>query len=318
MRMGRFFCLVLLMTAAACAWVPGQAATQPGDPGVAQLGPGFSSGTADVNGTALHYVRGGSGPAIVLLHGFPQSWYEFRKVMPKLAAGFTVVAVDLRGVGDSAPAATGYDAANLARDVHELVGKLGLQQPYIFGHDIGGMVAYAYARRFPEAARGVMILDAAFPGLDPWDELVGGPAYWHVRFHQTDLPERLVTGRQAAYFRYFLGPGTFSDADVAQFAAAYRDPDHLSAAFDTYRAFPANAEFFGGESHEIAVPLVIGSGERDAFAQYVPRIAAAMRAHGCANLQIEMVPNSAHYVADEQPDYLAGLIERYASRPRPL
>ena len=111
-----------------------------------QLGSGFASKFAQVNGTRLHYVRGGSGPAIIPLHGFPEDWYEFRLVMPRLAKTFTVLAVDLRGVGESAPSATGYEAANLAEDVHQLVVSLGLEHVYVFGHDIGGMVTYAFAR----------------------------------------------------------------------------------------------------------------------------------------------------------------------------
>ncbi len=282
------------------------------DPLVASMGPGFSSGAVTVNGTSLHYVRGGSGPAIVFLHGFPEDWYEFHKVMPLLAKKFTVVAVDLRGVGDSAPATSGYDAANLAEDVHQLVLQLPLDHIYLVGHDIGGMVAYAYARHFPETARGVMILDVAFPGLEPWEDILGDRYFWHIRFHQTDLPEELVAGRQALYFRYFLDPEQFTDADVAHYAHSYRDPDHLSSAFNTYRAFPANEKFFAAQTNNLRLPLVLGSGEHDAFAPYLPRIAAAMRAHGCANLQTEIVKGSAHYVFDEQPDQVAQLIQKYA------
>ncbi|MGI8959090.1 MAG: alpha/beta fold hydrolase [Bryobacteraceae bacterium] len=210
-----------------------------------QLGSGFESKLAQVNGTQLHYVRGGSGPAVVMLHGFPEDWYEFRLVMPRLAKQFTVVAVDLRGVGESAPSTTGYEIANLAEDVHRLIVSLGLEHVYLFGHDIGGMVAYAFARRYPRSARGVMILDVAFPGLDPWQDILGHPAFWHVRFHQTELPEKLVSGQQAEYFRYFLRQ--FSDAEVDHYAHSYRDPDHLQAAFETYRAFPANEEFFAAQ-----------------------------------------------------------------------
>ncbi len=277
-----------------------------------QLGSGFESKFAQVNGTRLHYVRGGSGPAVILLHGFPEDWYEFRLLMPRLAKRFTVVAVDLRGVGESAPSASGYDAANLAEDLHQLMAAAGLDHAWIFGHDIGGMVTYAFARRYPRSARGVMVLDSAFPGLDPWPALLCHPAFWHVRFHQTALPEKLVSGRQADYFRYFLRQ--FSDADVSHYANAYRDPDHLRAAFETYRAFPADEKFFAAERGRTDLPMVIGCGEHDAFAEFVPRIAAAMRSHGCTNVRTEMIQGAAHYVAEEQPGAVAELIERYASR----
>lgn len=279
---------------------------------VKQLGSGFESKFAEVNGTRLHYVRGGRGPAIILLHGFPEDWYEFREVMPRLAKRFTVIAVDLRGVGQSAPASTGYDAANLAEDVHQIILSIGLERVYVFGHDIGGMAAYAFARRYGHEARGVMIFDVAFPGLEPWEDILNHPAFWHVRFHQTDLPEKLVSGRQAEYFRYFLGK--FREAEIAHYAHAYRDPDHIRAAFETYRAFPANAKFFSSQRGNTALPIVIGSGEHDAFAGFLPRIAAGMRVHGCKNLDTEMIKGAAHYVAEETPQAVAELIERYAAR----
>lgn len=303
-------CILIL---AAFASVSGQTTTADQDPLVASLGPGFTSGTVNVNGTSLFYVRGGSGPAIVFLHGFPEDWYEFHKVLPLLAPKFNVVAVELRGVGESAPASSGYDAANLAEDVHQLAARLHLEHVYLVGHDIGGMVAYAYARRFPESLRGVMILDSAFPGLAPWNEILGNRYYWHIRFHQTDLPEKLVAGRQAVYFRYFLSAPVFSGKDVAHYAHSYRDPDHLSAAFETYRAFPADEKFFAAQTAKFDLPFVIGSGERDAFAPYLSNIADAVRAHGCADVKIEIVKDSAHYVFEEQPRQVASLVERYAS-----
>lgn len=295
------------------AWLLAYA--QPMQPTVAplpmQVGSGFESKFAQVNGTRLHYVRGGSGPAIILLHGFPEDWYEFRLMMPRLAKKFTVVAVDLRGVGESAPSETGYDAANQAADIHHLITNLGLEHVYVFGHDIGGMVAYAFARRYPRSARGVMIFDVAFPGLDPWHDILCHPAFWHVRFHQTALPEKLVSGRQAEYFRYFLRQ--FSDAEVSHYAHSYRDPDHLRAAFETYRAFPANEAFFAAQHGDTDLPIVIGTGEHDAFAEFLQRIAAGMRLHGCRDLKIETIKGAAHYVAEEKPDAVAELIERYGA-----
>lgn len=275
-----------------------------------QLGSGFESKLAHVNGTQIHYIRGGRGPAVVLLHGFPEDWYEFRLIMPLLAKRFTVVAVDLRGVGESAPSDSGYDAANQAEDIHELARSLGLDHIYVFGHDTGGMVAYAFARRYPDRARGVMIFDSAFPGLDPWQEILGHPAFWHVRFHQTDLPEKLVSGRQTEYFRYFLS--NLPSAELAHYAHAYRDPDHLRAAFETYRAFPEDAKFFAAQRARTDLPIVIGSGEHDAFAPFLSRIAAGMRAQGCVNLTVETIPGAAHYVAEEKPAVVEELIERYS------
>ncbi len=279
----------------------------------AQVGPAFKSDFVTVNGTSLHFVRGGTGPAVLLIHGFPEDWYEFRKIMPALAEKFTVVAVDIRGIGGSAPTESGYDAANLAEDIHQLLGRLNLEHTYIVGHDIGGMVAYALARRYPAQLRGAMILDVAFPGLEPWSEIEGRPPFWHIRFHQTNLPEKLLAGRQADYFRYFLGPPHFSEEDVAHYARSYQDTARLRSILEIYRAFPENARFNASHREMFDLPLIFGAGTGDAFAEFVPRIAEAMRGHGCSNVRTVMIEGSAHYIAEEQPVALLALISKYAS-----
>lgn len=283
------------------------------DPALATLGDGFVSDTAQVNGTTLHYVRGGNGSAIVLLHGFPEDWYVYHRIMPLLAKQFTVVAVDLRGVGGSAVTMAGYDAANMAEDVHQLAEHLHLDHVYLVGHDIGGMVAYAFVRRYPSTSRGTMIIDVPLPGIAPWDAVKAAPIAWHINFHQTpDLPEQLLGGREAIYFRYFLDRDIFSDADVARYARAYAAPEHLHALLEIYRAFPENEKFNASQQSAIAVPLVLAPGENSPFEKLMPSIAADLRAHGCANVKVEVVKNSVHYVVDQQPEAVAQLIERYA------
>src|SRR3984957_13148062 len=211
--------LSAVFVVAACAVIQGQSAPrQRIDPGWAMLRGGFVSATAQANGTTLHYVRGGTGSAVILLHGFPESWYAYHRVMPLLAKQFTVVAVDLRGIGGSAVTADGYDAANMAEDVHQLVENLHLEHIYVVGHDIGGMVAYAFARRYPETSRGVMLLDAPVPGLGSGDAVKASPITWHINFQQTPgLPEQLLAGREAIYIRHFLDRDTFGDADIARY-----------------------------------------------------------------------------------------------------
>ena len=237
--------LLVVFAVAACAVIQGQSPPRRRiDRGLATLGGGFVSGTARANGTTLYYVRGGTGPAVILLHGFPEDWYAYHRVMPPLAKQFTVVAVDLRGIGGSAATAGGYDAANMAEDVHQLVEHLHLEHVYVLGHDIGGMVAYAFVRRYPETSRGVMVLDAPLPGLGRWDAVKASPITWHINFQQTpDLPEPLLAGREAIYFRHFLDRDSFSEADVARYTRAYVAPEHLRALLEMYRAFPANEKF---------------------------------------------------------------------------
>ncbi|MGH6927801.1 MAG: alpha/beta fold hydrolase [Dongiaceae bacterium] len=306
------FTLIVCIAAAAPL-----SAQQPIDPAVAKLGPAFVSDTVQANGTTLHYVRGGTGPAVILLHGFPQDWYEFHRIMPRLAKSLTVIAVDLRGVGGSAATAGGYDAANLAQDIHQLAQQLQLERVYVVGHDIGGMVAYAYARLNPKDTRGVMTLDVPLPGIEPWEEVKANPLLWHINFHQTpDLPEKLIAGRQAFYFRHFFNLGTVNhdaidDEDVAHYASAYAAPEQLRAGFEMYRALPANENFNASQRSPIDVPLVMAGGDKS-FGPLLPAIAETLRSHGWASVTTEIIDNSGHYLPDEKPDAVTELIERYA------
>jgi pimeloyl-ACP methyl ester carboxylesterase len=286
------------------------------DPAVATLGKGFVSDTAKVNGTTLHYVRGGAGPAVILLHGFPQDWYAFHKVMPRLAKKFTVIAVDLRGIGGSAATPKGYEAPNLAEDINQLIRQLKLERVYVVGHDIGGMVAYAFARQHPQTTRGVMIVEMPLPGLEPWTEVKA--ELWHFGFHQTlQLPEDLIAGRQNTYFKFFFTDGTFNknaitDADVGHYVTAYSTPAQLRAGFEFYRAFPANEQFNASQSTEVGLPLTLVAGD-NSFGTFMPRLVEDLRRHGCKNVALEIMKDSGHYLADEHPDIVAQLIERYAS-----
>jgi pimeloyl-ACP methyl ester carboxylesterase len=290
------------------------------DPAVAKLGAGFVSSTANVNGAKIHYVRGGTGPAVILVHGFPQDWYAFHKIMPRLAKSFTVIAVDTRGVGRSTTPPGGFDATNVAGDIHELARHLRLERVYVAGHDNGGMVAYTYARLYPGETRGVMILDSPLPGIEPWDEIKANPALWHFAFHQTpDLPEKLLAGRQSMYFREFfdrlaLNRKAISDADVKHYARAYAAPEQLRAGLEFYRrAYPASETFNAEERGTVDVPIVLAGGDH-AMGRLVPRLGEALRKHGCTSVIVEVIKDSGHWVADEQPAIVAELIERHAAR----
>jgi pimeloyl-ACP methyl ester carboxylesterase/uncharacterized membrane protein YphA (DoxX/SURF4 family) len=311
--------LLIALVLSGCSSAPQPATgTRATDRAVAALGAGFVSDSAAVNGTVLHYVRGGSGPAVILLHGFPQDWYEYHQVMPRLTRRFTVVAVDLRGIGGSTATAGGYEAANLAEDIRQLSQRLQLARPYLVGHDMGAMVAYAFVRRFPDAARGVMLLDVPLPGIEPWDKVVADPLLWHINFHQTPgLPEQLIAGRQAIYFRHFFNLGTVNhavigEAHAAHYVKAYGAPEQLRAAFELYRALPANARFNASQRDRIDLPLVLAGGDHG-FGPLLPGIAETLRAYGWQHVTTVLIENSGHYVADEQPEAVAELIERHAS-----
>ena len=160
------------------------------DPAMVVLSQAFKSHTMQTHDASMHYVSGGSGPAIIFLHGFSQDWYEFSQVMCLLAGRYTVIAVDLRGIGESKAARAGYDAETQAHDIHELASQLAIKNPYLVAHDMGGMIAYAYARLYPSETRGVAILDGPLPGTPSTDLMVKIPFLWHFTFHRLPrLPE---------------------------------------------------------------------------------------------------------------------------------
>jgi pimeloyl-ACP methyl ester carboxylesterase len=161
-----------------------------------------------------------------------------------------------------------------------------------------------------------MILDVPLPGIAPWKEITAKPFVWHIHFQQVPgLPEELVAGRQAAYFRYFLDSEFFSDADVARYAASYAAPERLHAAFEIYRAFPANEKFNGEQQSTIEAPLVIVMGSESPFLRDLPTMVEALRTHGCNNVLTGVIEGSSHYVADERPETVVDIIEKYFYTP---
>jgi pimeloyl-ACP methyl ester carboxylesterase len=285
----------------------------------AEPGTGFIDETASVNGTTIHYVRGGHGPALVLLHGFPQDWYEWRGIMRRLSQRFTVIALDLPGVGGSAPSVAGYTAASLAEDVHDLIDGLGLGRAHVVGHDVGGWVAYAFARRFPDSTRTAMIVEGPVPGIEPWLTINVDIPLWHGAFHMVPgLPEALVTDRQAIYFRYFFDVGTIdnsvvTDADVRHYVHAYGDPDRLRSGFEIYRAVPHNMAYNASQTDPVSIPLLLVGGEH-AFGPVLPALADNLRAnYGWSDVDAHIVAAAKHYLVEERPDDIADLIEGHAA-----
>ena len=309
-RLGTFVVAVLL--GCGVARVQAQGKASPLATGLSKQD--FVSETMMVNGTTLHYVRGGNGPPVLLIHGFPQDWFEYQRIMPRLAKHFTVVAVDLRGIGGSKATPGGYDAANLAEDIQQLLTALKLKQAYIVGHDIGGQVAYALLRRHPQDLRGVMILDSTIPGIAGWDESMSGPGVWHVGFMQAPgLAEKIVAGRQAAYLGYFFGFSKFTPAEQAHYLEAYSTTAQLHAAFEIYRAFPANVKFNAAQHEPNEVPLFLAAGEKSPFAPLEAKMAEGLRANGFTHVETGVIAGAVHYDVQDQPDATAALIEQRAA-----
>ncbi len=162
----------------------------------------ISSRTAEVGGVTLHYLTAGHGPAVILLHGYTQTSRMWRPIMPRLAEKFTVIAPDLPGIGDSSIPKDGLDMKTAAIRIHALAKSLGVQKAEVVGHDIGLMVAYAYAAQFPAETEKLIVLDAFLPGVAGWEDVYNNPGIWHFRFNGP-TPEMLVRGRERIYFDYF-------------------------------------------------------------------------------------------------------------------
>lgn len=302
---------ILLLASAQPLMAPAIAQTAP----VAEL----SAKTVQVGSQTVHYLQAGSGPTtIVLLHGWPQSSHEWRHIMPRLAVTYTVVAPDLRGIGGTTAPSNDFTKATLAKDVHDLLATLGLRRVVLVGHDIGGMVAYSYARQFPRELLGVAILDVPLPGVANWSTLKTSPMAWHFNFHnQKPLAERLVVGRQFEYFRYIFNrnaknPAAISDADVATYAAAYDKPESLAAGFEFYRAFPADEKLNASRKDRLVVPVLLAAGD-GSLGPALPALERGLRSLGVRSIRRAVIPNSGHWLAEEQPAVTAQAIADFAA-----
>jgi pimeloyl-ACP methyl ester carboxylesterase len=262
---------------------------------------------ADLGDVRLHYVTAGAGFPVVLLHGWPQSWYEWRKVIPGLAARFRVIAPDLRGLGESSRPADGYDKKTVGGDVWRLVHDvLGLDAFYLVGHDWGGPTAYAVASAHLEAVRKLVILDVTIPG-DGSPGISQGGRRWHHAFHQTlDLPEALVTGREDIYLGWFYrtyGAVPLAEADIAEYLRVYRQPGALRAGFSYYRAIPQDMADNASVTARLKLPMpVLALGGDRSWGRRMEVVESLRRM--AVDVQGGMVENCGHWMPEEQPDEL--------------
>jgi pimeloyl-ACP methyl ester carboxylesterase len=203
---------------------------------------GFTSAMQKNGETKLHYVRdGGPGETVILLHGFPQTWSSWKKMMPLLSADYDVIAVDLRGVGGSDKPKDGYDKKTSAQDIKALMDELGVKKANIVGHDIGGMIAYAFAAQFPDMAESITIIDVPLPGTEIFTAISQDPRAWHFSFHNDPtMPEGLVTGKEEYYYSNFMkrvdaGMGKIGQEEIAEAVAAYTVHETMTTGFNWFR-----------------------------------------------------------------------------------
>jgi pimeloyl-ACP methyl ester carboxylesterase len=259
--------------------------------------------TTSVNGIQLHYVIGGHGDPVVLLHGWPETWYEWHHVMPALAKNYTVIAPDLRGLGDSSKPSSGYDGNTTAEDIYQLVSQLGLgQKIYLVGHDIGVHTAYSYAVAHPNNVSKLVILDVPVPGFyRPGFE----DCCWWFSFHQTpDIPEALTAGKERGYLSWFYttfacNPEAITEADIEEYVNHYSAPGGMRAGFEYYRAFPITAEQNKEHANvKLPMPVLVLGGK------YTGNAALTSMKSLATDVRGGTVPLSGHWIPEERPSYL--------------
>lgn len=271
----------------------------------------WTHGMAEIEpGLRLHYVTAGEGErTVVLLHGFPQTWWSWHRVIPALVeAGLRVVAPDYRGAGHSWRPAGGYDKRTMARDIHRLLREhLAIQGPVILvGHDIGLMIAYAYAQAYRTEVSNLVVMDAPLPGTTVFDRLRSDPRVWHFAFHGArDVAEMLVAGRERLYLQAFLNarifdPSAISEGDLDIYSSAYGAPGAMRAGFEVYRAFDRDVEDNRDalkRNGKLTVPVLAVYGTISNSGPLVEEMMNEV-AETVTGLR---VPRSAHWIAEENP-----------------
>ena len=280
---------------------------------------GFENGYAEVNGTRLHYVAGGKGQPLILLPGWPETWWEFHLVMPLLAARYHVIAVDLRGMGGSSKPKAGYDKKTMAEDIYQLVRLLGYDRVNVAGHDIGSMVAFSFAANHPEATLKLALLDVPHPdetimefrmlpevgkfGAKIDDQHPGYP--WWFAFHQVEgLPEKVLDGHFSIYqdfvMDYLLKESkSIGKRDRAVYAAAYSTRDAFRAGDAWYQAFPQDViDVKTYKKLEMPVLGLASTGYDWLKASVTPK---------ATNFRLVKVENSGHFIQEEQPEVMVKL-----------
>jgi pimeloyl-ACP methyl ester carboxylesterase len=291
---------------------------------------GFAHHFATAGGLRFHYVAGGldSGRTIVLLAGFPESWYAWRNVMPALGARFRVVAIDLPGQGDSDKPLDGYDTQTVARRVHDLVEHLGLDSYCLAAHDVGAWVAFPFALMFGTEIEALVLMDAGIPGITLPDLVPSASdkawKTWHFAFHAVpDLPEILLEGRERPYLEWFFwhktaNPCVYGETVINEYHRIYSAPGGMRAGLAFYRATARSAEQNRAltASGQLSMPVLGLSADGGS----IPDMAAAIRPFG-ADVRGETIQNCGHFQPEEQPESVADALFRFfeasGSAPEP-
>ena len=278
--------------------------------------PQIESQFADANGVRLHYLVAGQGEPVLLLHGFGQSSHMWRPLMRELAKSHTVIAADLRGSGQS-NAAEGYTKSAMARDMQALMKGLGHDKVSIVGHDIGSMVAYAYAAQFPGEVKSIALLDAFLPGVGEWTKVWLAREQWHFVFYGK-TPQALVQGRERIYLDHFWNDfaadptKSVPEADRKLYAAEFARPNHVNAGLEYFRTIEEDArEFKEYAAKPLTMPMLVITGEKgggDLLIKQAELISTDLRS--------AIVPGAGHWLMEEAPGFvIPKLVEFLGTNP---
>ena len=274
-------------------------------PALAQVPPypaAFKTQTISTNGAEIHVRVGGHGPAVILLHGYGETGDMWAPLAARLARDHTVVVPDLRGMGLSSHPAGGYDKKSQGGDVAGVLDALKVEKVEVVGHDIGNMVAFAFAEEHPDRVTKLVLMDAPVPGVGPWEEILKNPLLWHFRFGGPDM-ERLVKGRERIYLDRFWNefsadPKNFDEASRQHYAALYARAGAMHSGFEQFHAFDQDAidnKAFLAKG-PLTMPVLAVGGEKS----FGPTMAVVMRA-AATNVQGVVIPRSGHWLMEENP-----------------
>jgi pimeloyl-ACP methyl ester carboxylesterase len=259
---------------------------------------------AVINGLRLHYVTAGQGDPVLLIHGFPQTWYEWHNVIPALAKRFTVIAPDYRGAGDSGRPQGGFDKHTMMEDLRGLIHSLGFKRIRLVGHDVGLMIAYRYAAVHPDEVEKLAMMDAPVPGTDAWTQVRTNPRAWHVNFHNArDVPEMLVAGREREYLSYFysvrlVNPTAMPQSEMDVYIRSYASPGGMRCGFEVYRAMLQDAEDnLPYLKKKLDMPVLMLAGAESVSAPVLEKMVPLI----AANSKFQMIADAGHWLCEENP-----------------
>lgn len=288
------------------------------DEELVKLIPGFTNGNAVVNGINLHYVEGGQGQPLVLIPGWPETWWAFHKMMPVLAENFHVIVVDMRGMGSSDKPETGYDKKTIAKDIFELIKYLGYDKVNIGGHDIGAQVAFSFAANHPAATTKLIMLDTPHPNAGMYyiplipaqnnsltDDQPQNHMWWMAFNQVKGLPEQLLISRSHLVHDYVfkyasVNENTISKFDRAVYLAAYDNAAGIRAGNGWYQTFSQDIEDSKAYK-QLTMPVIgIGGSGYELLARELPPYAT--------DLKVVKVEGAGHFILEEKPEETASLI----------